>query len=72
MDSRDIKKHRNDILRIASLMPLAPCNLPGKIRNDMENFLQKLKITKEELNNLHLEVIQEDDVIKLLKGTFGL
>lgn len=53
-------------------MPLAPCNLPGKIRNDMENFLQKLKITKEELNNLHLEVIQEDDVIKLLKGTFGL
>ena len=72
VDSRDIKKHRNDILRIASLMPLAPCNLPGKIRNDMENFLQKLKITKEELNNLHLEVIQEDDVIKLLKGTFGL
>ena len=57
---------------IVSLMPLAPCNLPEKVRNDMENFLQKLQVTKEELKNLHLEVIQEDDVIRLLKGTFGL
>lgn len=53
-------------------MPLAPCNLPEKVRNDMEDFLQKLQVTKEELKNLHLEVIQEDDVIRLLKGTFGL
>lgn len=53
-------------------MPLAPCNLPEKVRNDMEKFLRKLQVTKEELKNLHLEVIQEDDVIRLLKGTFGL
>lgn len=36
VDSRDIKKHRNDILRIVSEIPLEFCELPEKARKDQE------------------------------------
>lgn len=54
VDSRNIKKHRNDILRIAAEIPLNFCELPEKIRNDMMKFIRSLKVTKEELKNLKI------------------
>ncbi len=72
VDSRDIKKHRNDILRLSAQMPLEPCRLPDKVLNDMAAFLQELKVTEEELKNLHLAGVHESDIINLLKDAFGI
>ncbi len=72
VDSRDIKKHRNDILRIVSEMPLEFCELPEKARKDMESFTRTLKVTKEELKNLKITGVQEADIINTLRDTFGL
>lgn len=72
VDSRDIKKHRNDILRIVSEIPLESCEMPETIRKDMQSFIAKLKVTKEELKNLKIMGVQETDIINTLKDTFGL
>lgn len=72
MDSRDIKKHRNDILRIVSELVLEPCRLSGKLHEDMEEFCAKLTVTDEELKNLKLSGIHEDDVRSTLAEIYGL
>lgn len=72
VDFRDIKKHRNDILRIVSEMPLEFCELPEKVRKDMESFTRTLKVTKEELKNLKITGVQEADIINTLRDTFAL
>ena len=72
IDSRDIKKHRNDILRITSEMPLEQYKLPENIRKDMINFVHALKITKNELKNLKLFGVREEDIIHTLTDIFSL
>ena len=72
VDSRNIKKHRNDILRIAAEIPLNFCELPEKIRNDMMKFIRSLKVTKEELKNLKIIGVREEDIINILRDTFDL
>ena len=37
VDSRNIKKHRNDIIRIASELVLSPVDLPEKVKEDMKS-----------------------------------
>ncbi|MCD8106049.1 MAG: hypothetical protein LUF35_13905 [Lachnospiraceae bacterium] len=72
VDSRDVKKHRNDILRIVSELILEPCHLPEKVHDDMEEFCAKLTVTDEELENLKLKGIHEADIKKILTETYGL
>lgn len=44
VDSRDIKKHKNDILRIAMEFVLEKTDaLPENVHTDMEEFIEKLK-----------------------------
>lgn len=44
IDSRNIKKHLSDILKLTGLLtPIDRVVLPGVIRNDMQQFLPKLK-----------------------------
>ena len=38
----------------------------------MAAFLQELKVTEEELKNLHLAGVHESDIINLLKDAFGI
>lgn len=72
VDSRDIKKHRNDILRIASELVLESCELPETIKQDMNDFIKKLKVTDEELKNLKLIGVHVEDIEKVLKATYHL
>ena len=72
VDSRNIKKHRNDILRIAAEIPLDFCKLPEKIQDDMLKFIRSLKVTKEELKNLKITGVREEDIINILRDTFDL
>lgn len=72
IDSRDIKKHRNDILRIVSELVLEPCKLPETVKADMKIFYDKLRITDTELKNLKIIGVHEEDIKKVLADIYGL
>jgi len=72
VDSRDIKKHKNDILRMIFEFVLEPCVLPETVRKDMEEFKNRLQVTDAELKNLKVTGIHETDVKKVLVDTYGL
>lgn len=72
IDSRDIKKHRNDILRIASEIVLEECRLSGVVKDDMIKFIESFHVTDAELKNLKITGIHGEDIIEILKKTFGI
>jgi hypothetical protein len=72
VDSRDIKKHRNDIIRISTELVLESCELPVTVKKDMRMFVEKLHITDTELKNLNITGIHEADIIQVLKSMYHL
>jgi hypothetical protein len=72
VDSRDIKKHRNDIIRITTELVLESCELSDAVKKDMSSFVEKLRITDAELKNLHITGIHETDIIQVLKSAYHL
>jgi hypothetical protein len=72
VDSRDIKKHRNDIIRITTELVLESCELSDAVKKDMSSFVEKLRITDAELKNLHITDIHETDIIQVLKSAYHL
>ena len=72
IDSRDIKKHRNDILKISSEMILEKYQLPNAVKKDMTDFIEKFHVSDTELKNLKITGIHEKDILKILKQTLCL
>jgi hypothetical protein len=72
VDSRDIKKHRNDIIRMSAELVLEPCNLSETVKKDMSTFVQKLHITDAELKNLKIVGVHEADIVSLLQTIYNL
>lgn len=73
VDSRDIKKHRNDILRIASGLSLGDkISLPMKIKTDMDLFVQALQNDHPNLKSLGLRNVKIEDIISLIEETYCL
>lgn len=72
IDSRDIKKHRNDILKISSEMILEKYQLPSAVKKDMTDFIEKFHVSDTELKNLKITGIHEKDILKILKQTLCL
>ena len=73
VDSRDIKKHKNDIIRLSML--LAPDNkieVPDMIKNDLSQFIQNKD--KEDINLKQLGILSIDkkDFMLLLSKIYGL
>lgn len=72
VDSKDIKKHRNDIIRMASEMVLEKCSLSDVVKTDMIRFIETFHVTDAELKNLKITGVHEADILKILEQTFGL
>lgn len=70
VDSRDMKKHRNDILRLASELVLERCELPDEIRNDMRRFIDVMNVTDLEIKNLKLRGVKAEEIRRLLIDTY--
>ena len=66
IDSRNLKKHRNDIIRIASQLILERCELPQEVKNDMAIFIEKMSVTNQEIKNLGLHGIKAENIQQLL------
>lgn len=72
IDSKNIRKHRNDVLRIASELALSPVKLPNKVKEDMKIFIEQFSVTDTELKNLKLSNIHSSEIIQLLKNIYGI
>ena len=70
VDSSDIKKHRNDIIRIVSDMVLQKCILPDEVRKDMEKFIEQFDVTESELKNLKIRGTKPEDIKRVLQITY--
>ena len=72
VDSRNIKKHRNDIIRIASELTLSPVDLPEKVKEDMKLFISGFSVTDTELKSLRIKGVRSEDIIELLHNTYKI
>ena len=73
VDSRDIKKHKNDVIRLSMLLvPDNKIEAPDMIKNDLSQFIQN--IDKEDINlkQLGISSIDKKDFILLLSDIYGL
>lgn len=70
VDSRDIKKHRNDIVRIAAELVLERCELPEEVRADMRTFIEEMNLNDQELKTLGLGRISSRDIRQLLVESY--
>lgn len=70
VDSSDVKKHRNDIIRIVSDMVLQKCILPDEVRRDMEKFIEQFDVTESELKNLKIRGTKPEDIKQVLQTIY--
>ena len=69
-DSKDIKKHRNDIVRIVAGTLLEKCILPEEVRNDMKQFIDSFEMSDAELKNLNIKGVKAKDIKDILAETY--
>lgn len=71
VDSRDIKKHKNDILRIAMEFVLEKTDaLPENVHTDMKDFIEKLEEEPFDKNLLKDYGLDNGDVVARLKQLY--
>lgn len=69
-DSRDLKKHRNDIIRTASELTREKCELPAEVKADMSELIDVMNISGLEIKNPGLRGITADAVRQVLTETY--
>jgi hypothetical protein len=70
VDSRNLKKHRNDIIRMAAELVLERCELPEEVKSDMANFIEEMNVTDQEIRNLKLRGVKAEDIRRLLTDMY--
>jgi hypothetical protein len=72
IDEKDIRKHRNDIIRLYQLLsPDRPILLPEPIRQDMEEFLSQIEdCSSINLKDLGLKNTNLAEVLGIIKHTY--
>lgn len=70
VDSRDLKKHRNDIIRLAAEFVLERCDLPDEVKVDMRQFVENMNLTDAELKSLRIRGVRAEDIRQLLTDTY--
>lgn len=73
VDSKNIKKHKNDIFRLAQLITSnTRVAVNTEIRNDMKSFLMAMKDENLNLKSIGVRGIDKDTVIKTLYQCYGI
>ena len=72
VDSSDIKKHKKDVLRIASELMLEKVEeLPIAVDDDIHSFIDLLEQEPFDQNSLKIFGLKNEDVVEVLKQVFG-
>jgi hypothetical protein len=73
VDSRDIAKHRNDILRLFQVIePATKVALPDKVRADMVAFLNQLESESINLNDLSINNITLKNIVDIYRSIYSI
>lgn len=72
VDSADIRKHRNDIIRLVSELALKPVALPDDISADMTAFINVFDVTDTELKSLKIRGVTGEQIKRALQDTYGI
>ena len=73
VDSRDIKKHKNDILRILTEFLLEPIHeLSERIYQDMKAFITKLEEEPFDAVLLHNYKLSQEELVERLREIYGV
>ncbi|MBQ2592209.1 MAG: nucleotidyl transferase AbiEii/AbiGii toxin family protein [Candidatus Riflebacteria bacterium] len=73
VDSKDIRKHKNDVIRLAiNIDGETEIALPEKIKEDAARFLIEMKNSPVDLKSLRINNIHYKDIIERIENCFGL
>lgn len=75
VDSRDIKKHRTDVLRLYQILPPdLRITLPRPIQDDLQEFLEAItpELNANLLNNMGIQGVGSSEVLQTLKIVYGI
>lgn len=71
VDEKDIRKHKNDIIRLATLLTGAErCELPESVLQDITLFIDGLRREPVDLKNLKISGIKFEDILKVLSQVY--
>ena len=71
IDTRNIKKHKNDVFRLlANVSPAKRIEVTKEIQNDVIQFIEKIKKDEPDLKNLDIRATSFDDMLELLGNIF--
>lgn len=73
IDSKNIKKHRNDVLRLAAnIEPEKTVLVSGKVKEDVEKFVRLMEEEKINAENLGIRGVTYDEIMEMIKNCFGI
>ena len=73
VDRRDINKHKNDVFRLSVLLsPEKKMNLPIEIKDDMQDFLNKMESEEVNLKQLGVTGISKENILNLLYQIYAI
>lgn len=71
IDSKNIKKHKNDVLRLAaSLKPGQRMGLAGQVRDDAERFIKGIAAEVINMKDIGIKGISYDEMIEKLRSFY--
>lgn len=75
VDSRDIKKHRNDVLRLYQLLvPGRSFELPERVREDLAHFLRRVtpELDMQILKQLGIAGVGATEILQAIRQAYGI
>ena len=73
IDSKNIKKHKNDILRLgASLEKGSTFSVAGRVREDVEIFINKIEKEPIDPRSLDIRNATFDEILDSIKICYGI
>ena len=71
VDEKDIRKHKNDIIRLVTLLTGAEqCELPEPVQRDMALFIDGLRSEPVDLKTLKISGIKFEDILMVLSRVY--
>ena len=71
IDSRDIRKHRNDVFRLYGIIePAFKAEIPEKIRQDMDEFITRMETESIDLKQLGLRNVSQEEALQHLRRIY--
>ena len=73
VDSKNIKKHKNDVIRLAvNMSPDSKLEITGQIRKDAESFMEDMETERADLRSMGIRGVSFDDILERMKTCYAI